>query len=337
MISDSLSYLANNTDITYLTEGSTARGLVEATNIEIARLQEYIIASYTDHFPDTATGYYLDLIGKMVGVNRLPPTAASASAEDQVVQFSVSTGRLGDVFPNPGNANQGLIKKGIKIQTSDGTIIYQVSENVTFNKNVKSVFVPVIAETVGDAYNVGAGKLTVHDGPANVNVTNLKPIVNGSIQEADAQYRFRISNTLVGSVSGNETAVRLAAIGNPDVANVQLINFARGAGTFDVLLVPLGNRLSTRTRELTSRSIEKAAAFGINSRVIEPTYVIPLNSLSLIIVGIFFTVRSISQSEVISQHSAESISSSSIQPKSCSASSVIYLFLSISRLRYIAL
>lgn len=272
MNADAVAYLAANTDITYLTEGSIARALVEATNVEISRLQEYISASYRNVFPSTAEGYYLDLIGEGIGLPRAGATRSSSSVEDQNVKFSVAAGRLADYFQNPSNANQGLIQKGTTVSTSDESITYEVSENVVFPVTATEAFVPVVATSDGDTTRVGKNKLIIHSGPAAVNVTNLKSISNGDSGESDRSYRFRILNHLVASPTANELAVRLAVIGNPDIARVELREFARGAGTFDALLVPVGNTVSTATKNRVQKSIEAAAAFGINGRSVEPTY-----------------------------------------------------------------
>lgn len=273
MNADSLAYLASNTDITYLSEGSLARGLVEATNSEISKVQEYIAASYANTFLNSASGYYLDLIGQMLGVKRLPVSAGSASAEDLNVQFSVPSGSLGDKFPNPGNLNQGKVPIGTKITTQDGSIVYRVSEDVVFPRNLKSVFVPVVSDQAGNNYNVGRNKLVSHNGPAGVTVTNLKPIDNADAVESDAQFRYRLTNFVASQPTGNEIAVRLAALGSADISNVVLQEFARGAGTFDALLVPVGNSVSFRSSEVIRKSIERVSAFGVSVRVKQPDYI----------------------------------------------------------------
>jgi uncharacterized phage protein gp47/JayE len=273
MNADSLRYLAENTDITYLSEGSIARGLVETTNLEIARLQEYIASTYSNTFINTAQGVYLDLIGEMLGVTRLPRRAASTSIEDQNVQFSVATGTLGDKFASPTNANQGLIPAGITVQTADGSIKFKTSQPVAFPKNATEIFVPIAAESNGSGSNVGKAKLTVHDGPSGVNVTNLKSITNGSEVESDKEYRFRLANAIASTSTSNEAAIRLAVAGIPDISRVVLREFARGAGTFDVLLVPAGNTISSATAQLANKAIDAVSAFGISSIVRQPTYI----------------------------------------------------------------
>lgn len=270
---DSLNYLANNTDITFLSEGSIARALVEASNAEVSKVQEYIVAAYSNNFLNTAGGYYLDLLGQMLGIRRLPASAGSTTAEDGNVQFSVTSGTLGNRFPNPGNQNLGKISAGLRVMTSDNSIVYRVSEDVTFPASAKHVFVPVVSEVEGLSYRVGRGKLVLHNGPAGVNVTNLKSIDNASGTEPDSEYRYRLANAMLSSVGTNATAIRLAAIGSADVSNVILQEFARGAGTFDALLVPVGNTVTFRSSQVVQRAVERVSAFGISARVKEPDYI----------------------------------------------------------------
>lgn len=273
MNSDSLQYLAQNTDITFLSEGSIARSLVEATNFEVAKVQEYIVASYSNTFLNSASGYYLDLIGQMLGVRRLPASSGSSSIEDKNVKFYVLAGSLGNYFPNQSSSTQGKIPAGITVSTSDGSVVYKVAEDTVFPKNAKEVFVSVISDSVGPAFKVGRNKLNVHSGPNGVQVTNLKPIDNSSSIESDAQYRFRLANAIAARPTANETAIKMAALGSPDISTVILNEFSRGAGTFDALLVPVGNTVSNRSSELVKRGIESVAAFGISVKVREPEYV----------------------------------------------------------------
>lgn len=274
MNSDSLQYLAENTEITLLSEGSIARALVEVTNSEIARVQEYIASNQTNCYLNSAQGYYLDLIGDMLGVKRLPASAGSSSLSDNNVQFYVSNGTLGDKFPDPGNLNQGKIPAGTAVTTDDGTIVYRVTTDTYFPRNSTSTFVSVVSDSIGPQYRVGRGKLTTHNGPPGVKVTNLKSIDNASSSETDADYRYRLANSVASRATSNEIAIRLAAIGSSDISNVVLQEFARGAGTYDALLVPVGNSVSFASSEGVKQSIEAVTAFGISAKVIQPDYIL---------------------------------------------------------------
>lgn len=270
---DSLKYLAENTGITFLSEGSLARGLVEATNQEISKLSEYIASSYSNTFIDTAQGVYLDLIGEMVGLRRLPKRAATASVDDSAVQLSVSSGTLGERFPHPNNSRLGLIPAGLSISTADSSIKFSTTTPTSFHRNATEVFVPVASDSAGEKVNVGRGKLIVHNGNSDVVVSNVKPIANGADAESDREYRFRLSNVIASTSSANETAIRQIIAGIPDVERVELNEFSRGAGTFDILLVPAGNTLTSATSETARLAVEATSAFGISPIIREPSYI----------------------------------------------------------------
>jgi len=272
MIADSLIYLAENTDITYLSEGSVARSLVEATMLEIAKVQEYIAAGYANVFINSATGTYLDLIGEMVGTARLTSAKSSVSAEDKNIKFSVVSGVLRDKFPHPTDSTLGQIPAGIIIQTSDGAIKFITSAAITFPGGATEVFVSAEAEDYGSIYNIGKYRLNTHDGPSGVSVTNLYPISNGGSEESDANYRYRLSNIFAAAPSSNATSIRLAVAGIPDVSRVILNEYSRGAGTFDAMLIPIGNKVSSRARSLAQAAVNHASAFGVSAFVTEPSY-----------------------------------------------------------------
>ena len=209
----------------------------------------------------------------MVGVTRLGEISSSVSAEDRNIKFSVASGSLRDKFPHPTDATLGRIPAGIVISTSDGAIKFTVSSNTSFPGGATEVYVAATAQSAGSVYNVGKYRLTTHDGPSGVNVTNLNSISNGGEEESDRSYRYRLSNALAASPTANKTSIRLAVSGIPDVSRIVFTEYARGAGTFDAMIVPIGNKVSARAQELTTRTIEDAAAFGISAKVTEPSYV----------------------------------------------------------------
>lgn len=118
MVSDGLNYLSRNTSITYFGDGSIAKALVEATALEISRLQNYVSSISENSFLSSATGVYLDLFGEMLGLPRLTSRTATVSAEDGAVRFYVTSGTLGSKVPHPLDRTKGLIPKGTKVYDS---------------------------------------------------------------------------------------------------------------------------------------------------------------------------------------------------------------------------
>lgn len=273
MTRDSIKYLVQNTDITYFADGSIAKALVEATNLEISRLQEFVTTAFENHFLSSATGIYLDLFGEMLGLPRVRDRRATASVEDGVVRFYVDSGSLGAYLPDPVNVNQGLIPKGTLVRTYNNNLTFSVTEDVMFPVNARSVYVGVFAEDTGTSYNVGANQLVSHSLSSSVKVTNDIAITTGSDIESDDEYRFRLSRALTTRASTNATTIQIAALSSPSVSRVELIPFARGAGTFDVLLIPQGNRLTNTAKDDTRRSVEQVVAYGISPKIREPEYV----------------------------------------------------------------
>jgi len=274
MTKDSLRYLAENTNITYFAQGSVSKALIEATNLEISRLQDFVSTTFDNGFLSTASGIYLDLFGEMLNTPRIRDRAASSSAEDGAVRFYVDSGTLGSKLPSLIVANKGTIPSGTRVSTKDGSITYYVSNDVTFPINARSVFVPVSVSSSGSSYNVGANQLTTHSlSSSDIKVTNDLAITSGTDVESDAEYRYRLSKAMTTKFGANRTAIQVAASSQPGVSRADVLPFTRGSGTFDVLLIPQGNRLTVTAKEDTRRAIEQVTAFGVSPRILEPVYV----------------------------------------------------------------
>jgi len=274
IVQDGARYLVNNTGITYFSDGSIAKALVEATGLEISRLQDYVSQAFQNAFLSSAAGIYLDMWGETLGLPRLRNRRATAQVQDGAVRFYTNNGTLGSRLPNPANPGLGLISSGTIITNSSNTVEFVVSEDVTFPVNAKSAFVSVFASDTGSEFNVGVNQLTVHNLSATeVKVTNDIAITTGRDVESDVEYRFRLSRAMTTRYGSNLAAIEVAAITNPSISRAEVLQFTRGAGTFDVLLIPQGNRVTNSAMENTRRAIEQVTAFGVSFNVKEPEYV----------------------------------------------------------------
>jgi uncharacterized phage protein gp47/JayE len=282
-VQDSISYLIRNTDITYFSDGSIARAIVETNNFEITRLQQYVSSVFQNSFLSTASGIYLDMWGDTLGLTRIIPSKAESLIEDGAVRFYVTSGTLGTRLPNPTSSGLGLIPSGTTITDATGTVEFVVTKAVSFPVNSRSAFVPVISSDTGAKGNVGARQLVVHDlGDNTVKVTNDISISSGKDTESDEEYRFRLTKALTSRYGSNTTSVEVASAITPGVSQVELLEYARGAGTFDVLLIPQGNKITESIKESTRRAIGQVAAFGVSFEVREPEYVAVKITLQLI-------------------------------------------------------
>lgn len=274
MTRESLRFLSENTNITYFGPGSVAKALVEATNLQISKLQDYISSAQDNSFLTTAGGIYLDLFGEMLGVQRISDRKASSSISDGSVRFYVDSGTLGSRLPDPSNPGKGLIPKGTTVSTSTGKVLFTVTTDTNFPINSKSAYVPVESKSSGSSYNVGANQLTTHSlGVTSVKVTNDIAISSGADVETDAEYRFRLAKAMTAKFGSNSTAIKIAASSQAGVSRVELLPYARGSGTFDVLVVPQGNRLQDSVKQNVRRAVESVTAYGISPRIVEPDYV----------------------------------------------------------------
>ena len=272
MTRDALRYLSNNTNITYFEQGSIARALVEATTLEISRLQDYVGTLADNTFLSTSSGIFLDLFGEMLGLSRITNRHALASIEDGAVRFYVDSGTLGSKLSNtPG---EGLIPKGTVISNPDGSIQFEVTTPTSFPINARSAFVPIKATARGASFNIGSNQLTTHSlSDKTIKVTNDISITTGSDTETDSEYRFRLSKAFTTRFAANKTAIQIAATSQPGVSRAEIVSYARGAGTFDVLLIPVGNKLTKSAIDNTARAVEAVVAYGISPTIKEPTYV----------------------------------------------------------------
>ena len=274
MVRDGISYLTENTGVTFFGNGGIAKALVETMALEVTRLRDFASTHYENRFLSTASGVFLDLFGEMLGIPRIQQTRAAVDLEDQILRFYVRSGTLASRLPDPNDNSRGLIPSGTTISTEDGTVQFVLPVAVSFPKNAKQVYVGALAQSTGKTANVGANQLTAHSlASTDVLVTNDSSIVTGTDLEPDDEYRYRLSKAMTTQASANATAVQVAAGTARGVVDAEILEFARGAGTFDVLLVPKGNRLSKTTLDETLRSIEQVTAFGVSPQVREPFYV----------------------------------------------------------------
>lgn len=274
LLEESIDHLRSNSSITLLTPGSAARALLEATDRHIADYHDMLALNMSAVYLSEARGSYLDLLGRMYGLQRRLPSTSVVNAQDRSIRFYVRTGTLYDRLPNPGNLNQGQIPAGTAIRTPDSLVTFLVSDDAPFSRTATEVFVSAESTAIGDASSVGSGALTVHDmGLSDVYVTNNGTIANGAETESDEEFRDRISSYILTSEGANHSAVRLAALSVPGVADIRIVPWLMGAGSFNILIVPQGNRVSLETMNAVRRNVDSVVAFGMAFKVVEPEYI----------------------------------------------------------------
>jgi hypothetical protein len=241
--------------VTNLTAGARARGLLQIINRRLGRAYETLKFNVAMGFVTTSSGYFLDLIGSLVGVPRRNASSCVVTIEDQSLKFYVLSGTMASIL------GSNSIPVGTIVANSDNSLQYAVSQTVNFDDVVTEVFVSAVAAGPGTEYRVGRNILKTHTlGNPNVLVTNDKPITTGDDLESDDNYRYRISNSRAVRETSNLTAVRLAMLPVAEVSDIVMKEYP---GYIEALIVPTGNNVSSTTLEACKYLGLRAKAGGV--------------------------------------------------------------------------
>lgn len=268
VIAQSVKALQDAGVITNLNPGGVARSLIEIVGQRIGDMHSVLALNMAMRYISTAAGVYLDLLGESMGVGRLSSTQSSVDADDRNIRFFVTSGRLKDSIPDK------VIPRDTQITSNDGTIVFVVTEDAFFNDVDTEVYVSAESSDTGTSQNVGPGVLTNHDlGAGGVSVTNTASVNSATDVEDDESYRFRLSNARLALQQANPTAIRISVMSIPEIADVQVREYAKGVGTYEVLLVPTSSTLSFNTIRRAQEIIDATRAAGVRVVVREPDYI----------------------------------------------------------------
>lgn len=275
LMQDSMVDLIQNTRLTRITPGAKARAILEATNRNLNEAYRTFDLNFSRAFISGASGRYLDFIGEMLGLGRDGVLTANASADSKTVKFFVEIGTFGDI--NSGSSI--VIPQGTNIATSAelNDIVYRTVVPTVLSLSASEAFVSVEAITSGRSANVGPSALQFHDFLTYTDVDNdsLKVINVGSIQggaevESDTNYRFRLSRQTLNAERANPTAIRTASLLIPGVADVSVIPFFKGVGSFRVLIKSTTPTVAESLIEAVNAAISEIAAQGIIAEAERP-------------------------------------------------------------------
>jgi uncharacterized phage protein gp47/JayE len=268
--------IVNDTNLTRTSRGSKTRAVAQAVSKKMGRMWGQFDINIVQAYLEGAEGRYLDFIGDMMGLERLGDRPASVTRADQIVKIYVDLGTFGDINGgSPINIPSGTIISSL----SGGTgIRYVMPYTVILPSDSSEFYVAVEAIRPGSSSNVGVGTLIHHDFTdysdsvnSSLLVTNESEIAFGRDLEVDTNYKFRIANQIVASENANQTAVRLAALVVPGVADLAIIPFNRGIGTYDLLLKATTPRVPSGLITAVEESVTKVTSMGIVPLVRAPT------------------------------------------------------------------
>lgn len=267
ILQDSLLDLVQNTRITKLSNGAKARAITETMSRQLSTAYKIFDLNLARAFLSGASGRYLDLIGEVLGVSRAGLETARADSQSRTIRFYVDVGTFGDI----NDAASFTIPRGTTIAADDqfSTKVYKTVLPVVASASSSEVFVAAEAIIPGPNSNVGANILNFHDfidyedvDNDSLKVTNLAGIFTGAEVENDTNYRFRIANQVLSAEAANETAIRLAALLVPGVADVQIVKFAYGLGSYRLLIKSTTPSVPDSLIDAVQVSINSATALG---------------------------------------------------------------------------
>jgi uncharacterized phage protein gp47/JayE len=268
LVRQSLRHLLTRSNITNQNIGGIARSMIEVINLNISEFYDILDVNTSMGFVSTAEGYFLDLIGDLFGIKRTQASAASVADTDMIQKFYVSSGTLHDRIP------ENVIPQGTVVSTSDGTLLYTVSSDASFGNSSTFVYASIVASGSGSSYNAGINTLVNHSlGISDVFTTNEKVIISGTDLETDDNYRYRITNVTLSAEKANETAIRLSVLSIPGVSDAVIRPYARGIGSFDVIVIPSDGIATDKMISDAQSAIESAQAAGISGTAIKPSLV----------------------------------------------------------------
>ena len=265
---ESMNFLLANTPFTNVSAGSAVRSIADIMNTQMAELSRSVSETSASTHLDTASGYYLDLFGSIFGITRRIGDKYITTAGDKNIKFYVrGVNTLARVI------GSNSIAAGTIITNEVDSISLIVSGTVTFNNTDTFVFVGANASSEA-AMNYGPNTMTSHNlGPVNLFVTNTQSIDNSLAIENDESLRTRISAAAVSSEGPNETMIRSGLMGYRDISRVDIRPGVSGSGSYDVFLIPVGNRISQATISSVRKVLAVSSGFGIAFNIREFDYI----------------------------------------------------------------
>jgi len=273
--------LLTDTEIKNFSPGSIARSLLEIGSSELVSLSEYLDSRFVQSMITTATGEFLDQIGKLFLLDR-----SSSNYPLGEVKFTIdpASGKtVSDlktmIYDDTGVVLEDIVIPALtKIEDTDGTYEYKTTDDIVLTDD--GVTVSALSVYLGAAANAPSGVLTVWNN-SDLNyvvirdlilVSNPTPITTGADTESDNNFRYRIINAMKGAEKANLTAIRLACLSVPGVSDVLIRNYEYGIGTFGVFVISESPVISNGVLSAVQTAINETQAAGERGVASAPTY-----------------------------------------------------------------
>ena len=176
-------------------------------------------------------------------------------------------GTFGDI--NSSNSIPLIRGQVVSTQPYGQGITYRLLSPLTLDASDNYAWASVEATDTGSDYNVGAEALIHHDFTdyedylnKTLLVTNIHAIGSGKDFESDNNYRYRLTQKVVDAEAANETALRLAALSVPGVADVIIKKHYRGIGTYGIIVKSITPTISDRLIDEVAERVIKKEGYG---------------------------------------------------------------------------
>lgn len=253
--------ILNETPITAKLDSSVIGVLLKIIAAEMNLVWTYVEDLYRQSNLSTATGQALDNFGLLLGVPRKAANNSSTLGYTRAVRFT----NLG--------AGSATIPIGTRVfKENSPQIAYFTVEGTNLSAG-QSAEVHVKAAYEGDVYNVGIGELNRHSvANVTVSVTNILPIQNGNYEESDASYRERLFQEMTRRDVLNPANCDAMLRRVPGVKDVYILDFKRGSGTFDAIIIPYNHSAISAIVSECQSLLDEFVPIGISARARPPQY-----------------------------------------------------------------
>ncbi len=177
--------------------------------------------------------------------------------KERTFDFARKTGTKADaevVFSRTGTSGDVTIPLGTKVKTTSGLRFFTTFVGTIANGFSASGNVPVEAEEVGKAYNVGSATITIiEDDITGVEfVTNANPATGGVDVESDYAYHSRFQKYLEGLGKANLAGLIAGALSVDQITSASVVeHFPPAANVNAHLYVDDGSALGVSTAKIT--------------------------------------------------------------------------------------
>lgn len=270
------------TNISSLRPGTIARAILKVHTDQLGEMYQYVDGRMLNAYVSTATGKYLDELGKLVGATREGSKFAQGTVRLYIdPDLGLSFQEVLDLINNRtgGSATSFSIPAGTTVHA--GTKSYVTVSDVTFTTGSSEATTQVLCTLAGSFGNCDSGAIGTISWPDPVLsvlenivlITNDEPIESGMDTQSDEDYRFFIVNSYLSGSKANETAIRLACLSVPGVSDVDIQNYAYGIGTFAVYITSSSPIVTEGTLSAVQTAINYTEAKGMRGVAVSPDLV----------------------------------------------------------------